>query len=60
MAGWGRKFGLEREKLSLSLPPPHPFSSGRGGKGWDGKRAIPDSRLSPIPILEREGWDGYT
>lgn len=50
MAGWGRKVGLEREKLSLS--PPHPFSSGRGGKGRDGMgRELSLTPACPPPLF---------
>lgn len=56
MAGWGRKFGLEREKLSLSLPPPIP--SAPGGEGRDGMGR--ELSLTPAcpPSLFWSGKDG--
>lgn len=54
--GWGRE-GSSGEG-EVVTPPLDPFSSGREGKEWDGKRGVPDSCLCPAPILELEGWDG--
>lgn len=53
----GEKVGLKREKWSPHLP--LPSALGRW-KGKDGKRAVSDSCLSPLPYSGAGRWDEKT